>query len=162
MGKNFRDRFAEKRKGTTMNNMNRGGGMMNRGGPGGGGMMNRGGGPGGPGGMNRMGFPTWNYGTTLGPQGPRGGYSEFRGHGNYVNYGFSGPRAPMGFGGGPPRGPPGGPRMMMGGPGAAHQLSAPAPAQRGLTTEQGGQDARRAHPCRRREPGENCCPFHGR
>ena len=112
-----------------MNNMNRGGGMMNRGGPGGGGMMNRGGGPGGPGGpggMNRMGFPTWNYGTTLGPQGPRGGYSEFRGHGNYVNYGFSGPRAPMGFGGGPPRGPPGGPRMMMGGPGMPR---APLPDQ---------------------------------
>lgn len=81
--------------------MNRGG--MNRGG------MNRGG-------MNRMGFPTWNYGMTLGPQGPRGGYSEFRGHGNYVNFGFAGPRAPMGFGGGmgPPRGPPGGPRMMPG------------------------------------------------
>jgi hypothetical protein len=102
--------------------------MMNRGGPGGPpgmmrggppGMMNRGGPP-----MNRMGFPTWNYGMTLGPQGPRGGYSEFRGHGNYVNYGFSGPRAPMGFGG-PPR-----PNMMHGGP-----PRAPLPDQNDIMPE---------------------------
>jgi Double-stranded RNA binding motif len=94
---------------------------MNRGGPPGG--MNRG----GPGSMNRMGFPTWNYGMTLGPQGPRGGYQEFRGHGNYVNFGFAGPRAPMGFGGGPRMGGP--PPRMGGGPPGMMMPRAPLPDQ---------------------------------